>query len=284
MRKVLLAFAASLLTIPSAAAQQGRVEFRRGDAFHGPVKTVRMERAEFIMRDGEPVEGERRLVAVINYTPDGKRSEKESYLPDGKLRQKSVHVYDDGGDLVEEEHYDGEKALLSKKVYVRRGDELWTYDGDGKLLQRRLVIWNATRDKMIETREFDGGGALTKRGVNTRDPATGNSTWTYYRGDGSLAERNEFSPFTATKNDRQSRFRPDGTSAGRRDVKVERTANGMDIEATGTNPDGTVRRRTRETREKDARRNLVRQTHFRWVEGAGKFVPFGVNYNVITYF
>ena len=284
MRKILLAFASSLLLVSSAFAQRKVVEFRTGDAIHGLVKTVRHESAEFTMKDGVPVEGKRRLVSVKSYTPDGKRSETESYSRDGTLREKRVHVYDDGGNLIEEAHYDGENVLLDKKTYVRQGDELLTFDKDGKLVRRVFTLWNNKRDKVVENRTFDGNGALIERNVNTRDPETGKSIWTKYKGDGTLAERNEYSPFTNTKNDKQSHFNRDGSSAGERDVKAERTANGMTIEAVETNANGKVRRKTLKTLEDDARGNLIKQTLSMWNETAGKFVPYAASYTDITYY
>lgn len=284
MKTTLYALAATLLVAPPASAQQKRLEFRIGDALHGPIKTARLERTLVAVRDGEEVEGERQLLAVINYTPDGKRSETESYSPDGGLRERRVQVYDDGGNLVEDERRDAADRVLDKKVYVRRGDEMLTLDGDGKLLRRDIAIWNASRDALVETRAYDGNGVLLRRSVNTRDPATGKSVWTDYNGDGSLSARNEFSPFVGTKNDRETRFRPDGTAAARRDVKLDRTADGMRMEATETGPDGKVLRKTLETREDDALGNLIKLTHYAWDEAADKFVRVGVSYTVITYY
>ncbi|HEX6184647.1 MAG TPA: hypothetical protein VFZ44_12255, partial [Pyrinomonadaceae bacterium] len=100
----------------SAAAQGKTVEFRTGDAFHGPVKSARSEHATFTRVDGVLVEGPRRLSVVSTYTPDGKRREYEGYAPDGAVSVRRVFVYDDSGNEVEQSVFDGKGQLQTRVV------------------------------------------------------------------------------------------------------------------------------------------------------------------------
>src|SRR5215213_403672 len=139
MKRLLFASLLCALSL-SARAQERSVEFRQGDAFRGPVKSARLESAAFVRRDGRLVEGPRRLVSIINYAPDGKRREQESYTPDGKLSVKSVSVYDDAGNEVEMSLFDGRGDLRMKRVYRPATGETLTYNGDESLRERRVVV------------------------------------------------------------------------------------------------------------------------------------------------
>jgi hypothetical protein len=282
MNRTLAALGLVLFLAPAAAAQQP-LAFRVGDAMKGHVRSVRSEQAGFTRQDGVLVEGPRRLVALRSYSRDGRRVETESYMPDGSLRQKDVKLYDDQGNLVEETYYKGDGSLRNRNIYVHRPDELLTYDGDGTLLKRVVTTWNPTRDRAIEVRTYDGRGELLKRAVNTRD-ADGRSTWRTYNADGSPADQSTHSRDGGTVSSRESGFTQRGSLAVRREAKSEQTADGMRIEATEFNPDGSVRRRTLDVRENDSRGNIIKQTNLSWNEATGEFEPFAVSYHVITYY
>lgn len=282
MTKGLFALAACLMFVSSASAQRV-VEFRRGDALRGPVRSVRAERAEVSVQDGTPVEGPRHLVFVRNYSPNGKTAEDESYSPDGSVRGKTVRVYDDDGELIEVSGYDAKGELLDKKTYVRQGDEELTFGGDGRLQKRVVRDWNEKRDAIVEIRTYDGNGALTSRQVNTRDAANKKSTWETIDASGKLTERNVFSlDYGGPHRAEQTRFNPDGSIAGSRTATSDAAVG--ELGAVETDAEGQPRRRTHETREYDARRNLVKQTNYRWNTQTGNFEPWFVDYKEITYY
>lgn len=298
MKKVLAAAALGFVSLCAAAsmarAQEGTaaragtatqtyLRFRVGDAFKGPVKTVRLERAGFVMRDGARVEGRRVLLAVNRYSPDGRTAERESYAPDGSLRRKTVHRYGNEGQLLEESHYDGGGKLVGRKSYDHSADERLTFDGEGRLTERRVAVWNARRDKIKEILIYDGAGALVRREVNSVDEAGKKSTWTAYDPEGKVVDQSVHSlNYGGPHRTEQQAYNADGSAGGSRvatsDAAVTR------LEAIETNADGTVRRKTSEQREYDAHRNLSRLVNLRWDDAEGAYVPVAVTYYTTTYY
>lgn len=270
-----------LLAALSASAEgQGKpVEFRQGDALSGPVKSARVERATYSRVGGELVEGPRRLVVVSNYTPDGRRKEYEGYAPDGSLRQRFVHVYDDAGREVEKFIYDGAGNLRTRVVQRPEAGETLTYDGDGSLRERRVVIPGAD-GAQAETRLYDGAGALKERSVNMREG--GASVWSTYGPDGKLLKRQEHTPGPAGEHRTvYQTYAPDGSVVGRRVSEVDAAVSDLRATNDSFNPGP---RKTRETREYDSRKNLIKQTTYALNEVTGEYEPTDVSYTTITYY
>jgi YD repeat-containing protein len=275
--------AASTVARAQEASAPARLRFRVGDAFSGPVRTVRMERAGFITKDGARAEGPRVLISIKRYSPDGRTAVRESFAPDGSLRRKTVQRYGGDGRLLEESHYDARGALIDRKSYDSSPDETLTYDGAGRLRERRVVVWNARRDKMKEVLTYDGAGALLKRAVNTVDEAGRKSTWTTYGPDGAVVDQSVHSlDYGGPHRTEQKTFGADGSAAGSRvatsDAAVRR------LEAVETNADGSVRRKSSEEREYDSRGNLSRLVNLTWNDAKGAYEAVAVTYYVTTYY
>jgi antitoxin component YwqK of YwqJK toxin-antitoxin module len=271
---------ALMLTAASVSAQQRNVEFRTGDAFSGPVQSVRMERAFFSKLDGTTYEGPRCLVAVASYSPDGKRSEQQTLKDDGARGDRYVHLYDDSGNQLEQSNYDGQNNLLSRFVYWRETGETLTYNGDGTLRQRVQPVWNEKRE-LVEVRTYDGNGGLLKREVYARD--ADKSVWKTYRADSSLEREVVYSlNYGGPHHSEERDYNPDGSISGRRVSDVDATVN--NLEAVVEKKNGMPPQKTRETREYDSRRNLIKMTHYKWNTETGEFEPFAVDYNEITYY
>src|SRR5919205_593337 len=190
MRRLLFVVSLLFVLAAAAAAQERSVEYRLGDAFHGPVKSARIEFATFARVDGRLVEGPRRLMALSTYTPDGKRKEHEQYLPDGSLRDRYVYLYDDAGNEVETTVFDGAGKLRLKKVYRPDSGETLTYGPDEKLRERRVIIRRGD-GTLAETQVYDGDGVLKERSVNEREGKT--SYWRTYGPDGTLRRQDTYS-------------------------------------------------------------------------------------------
>ena len=279
MKRLVLVPLLFALTL-SAPARQRSVEFRQGDAMRGPVKSVRIEHAAFARADGRLVEGPRRLTVVSTYTPDGRRKEYEGYAPDGTLRQKYVYVYDDAGNEVEMSSFDVKGKLLTRRVsHPSLGEEL-TYDGEGKLRERRVVV-RGPDGKLSEVLLYDGEGALKERSVNARDDKT--SVWSTYRADGSLARRDEHTLNYGGPHRTESKtYAPDGSVAGRRVSNVDAAV--KELRASEARGDAAPRRQTRETREYDARGNLSKLSAYKWDDEAGDYEPYSVTYYTVEYY
>ena len=274
-------FVSLLFTLSlSASARQRSVEFRQGDALHGPIKSARLEHATYSRVDGRLVEGPRRLSVVNNYTPDGKRMEYAGYAPDGTLRQRYVRLYDDDGNEVEMSSFDGNGKLLMRRVYLPATGETLTYNADGSLRDRRVVV-KGPDGTLVETRTYDGTGALLERSVNERDDKT--SVWSTYRADGSLKKRDEHSLNYGGPHRTESKtYAPDGSVAGRRVSSSDAAT--TELRATEVKGDGRPPRETRRTIEYDSRKNLSKVIDYRWNAETKDYEPVNVSYYTIEYY
>src|SRR2546421_346601 len=276
MKKILFVLTLGLAAAAGGRAQQKGVEYRTDDGFRGPVKSARIEEALFSKVDGVLVEGPRRLAVAVSYSPDGKRKEYEGYAPDGSLRDKFVYAYDDGGNLLEQWNYDGQNRLLNRFVYRREEGEVLTYNGDGTLRQRVQSVWNERHDQLLVT-TYDGSGALIRRRVNTREG--GKSVWKIYGADGSLIMIDESVHSLdggGAHRDEEFKYSPDGSVASRRVLTSD--ASMSNLQTVEEDKNGTPRKKTRETREYDSHRNLLKLTTYTWDDAARDFVPFAVSY------
>jgi antitoxin component YwqK of YwqJK toxin-antitoxin module len=276
-----LLFASLLFSLSlSASAQQRAAEFRQGDAFRGPVRSARVERATYSRVDGVLVEGARRLVLVSTYAPDGKRREQEDYASDGTLRNRYVYIYDDAGNEVEVSVFDGGGKLQERRIVRPAAGEALTYDGEGKLRWRRVSV-KGPDGKLAENLVYDGSGALVERSVNERDET--HSVWSTYRGDGSLKRRDEHAlNFGGPHHTETKSYAPDGSVAGRR--VVDSDASVRDLRMAEVRGDGEPPSKTRETREYDSRGNLSKLTVFRWNAETGDYEPAAISYYTIEYY
>lgn len=279
--KSLLPASILLAALASAAsAQQRPPMFRQGDVFRGRVKSARIEHAAFKRVGGVLVEGSRRLSTVSTYSPDGRRKQDEGYGPDGSVLTRYVHVYDDAGNEIEMSMFDGKGGLNMRRVNHPAAGETMTYNGDGSLRERRVVTLRPD-GKLAEVRLYDGDGALKSRNVNTKE--NGVSVWSNYGPDGVLRREIRHSlNFGGPHHTELQTFAPDGSPVWRRVSDVD--ANVYDLRATEEGSDGGPPRKTRETREYDSHKNLLKLTSFKWNAETGEYEPTAVSYYTLTYY
>lgn len=279
MKKLLLALALTLSASALARAQAGGIERRDGDAFAGPVRSARIETALFVKQGDVFVEGPRRLLAAVSYSPDGKRRIYDDFFEEGMLRQRIVEVYDSAGRVLERLVYDERDELLKRLVYKPDTGEELKFDGGGRLLTRTVSVRND--GILVEVRTYDGSGGLLKRAVKERD---GDATvWKTYDADGSMKGEAVARAGADGSHVNESRgYMRDGSPAGRRLAKSD--AGVSDIEVVVERPDGFPPRKTRETREYDSRRNLARLVRYVWDDAAADFVPQAATYYTLTYY
>ena len=280
MKAILLALCL-LASASAAAARQKASENRQGDSFRGPVKSVRVEQADYRRVNGVSVEGPRRLVSVITYTPDGKRQESVDYAPDGSEQYRLTYVYDDDGNELEVSHFDAKGDLKMRRVQVPQAGETLVYEGDGSLRERLVIVrgWDGQR---LGTMVYDGAGALKERHVGTREG--GLFVWSVYRPDGTLKRRDTHAL------DSGGRRRTVLQTYNERGVLVRRRV--LESDAAATERRSAVETgsgdgeppRTRDTREYDSHKNPSKLTRYSWSEAAGGYEPSSVTYYTITYY
>ena len=277
-KRILLTLTLTAAASLSASAQQaGGLERRNGDAFVGPVQTVRAETASYVKRDGELVEGPRRLSFAVSYSEDGKRREWEDYAADGAPLRRNVIVYDDAGRMVEQYYYGGHDQPIARIISKPDEGEKLVYDGDGRA--RRTVIVKR-EDGSTEARVFNADGTLERTSVMKRD----DGAFTTKSNDGNGMLRVE----TAARGgaggshvNEDQHYDAAGALADRRVTTVSPGAN--EYETVVSKPDG-AQLKTRERRERDARGNPLKSISYVWDAAAGDYVPSRVIYFTVTYY
>ncbi|MDT5123768.1 MAG: hypothetical protein QOC96_3250 [Acidobacteriota bacterium] len=281
--KRLAAFAFLLISVALPCSAQQKEKRRPGIlALWGPVHTIRLERATFVMENGEPVESERVLVEIITYSEDGTKLEQVRYRPDGSVMLTATELYDLDGRVLESTHfnsqgdvvykivsnYDSQKKLIGEIFYdpdgsirrrrtiVRRGNpqvfESTVYDQDGAVISKSRANWSAPT-VTFESFFFNAGQAIKQETVNIPTPNGGQIRET--RTEGKPPEREESIRIT-------------------KDVS----------ERIQYNPDGTIRSRDRFTFEFDSHNNLIKRIWSVAVGDSTDFVPVEVMYWTIEYY
>ena len=281
-------FIANLLTIAitgAAVAQQNRTVIRVGDAFYGPVKTVRTELVRLTVNGDSVTEGSRALLQVINYTPDGLTRETESYYPNGSLRQKIIEKYYPSGKRESRSIYDAKGDLVSKTTseYDQFGGSMSeTRQNPNGSAQSQTVTQSVQSSQGIVAVSKTIDGRTVETSVNTRQEQPKKSQWTTTRPDGTRQENIFSVDSDGNHNDEQISYKSDGSVAGRRVSKVDRDVTRLEaIEYDGEN---NVKKRTLETREYDSYRNIKKTVSYRWNATVEKFEPVVSTYNNIEYF
>jgi YD repeat-containing protein len=280
MKRSLFSFTLCLLLYGTVAAQSSRV--RVGDAFKGPVRSVRIERAKFSEVNGEYKEGPLVLVVTKTYAADWSSAEYTGYNADGSISQKIVTTYNPDGGETSISVFNGEGKLKSKVAYLYKDGRVVEedrFDGEGVLQQKRVTV-SDDKGALVEARYYDGKDALIKREVNTRDAQK--STWTTYDANGKVVEEAvHYLNYGGPKKTEVTKYNADGTVA----VKTvsEADVNVGQIDKADYNRGGTVTRKDSEKREYDAQGNLSKITNYKWDEAAGKFRPVSVSYYTIIY-
>ncbi|MBV9210920.1 MAG: RHS repeat protein [Acidobacteria bacterium] len=285
---------------PLSARAQKRSEREQSGLF-GLVQSVKTEEAEIVFENGKPVEGKRELSSLetydingnplisASYTDDKEILHKDTYVYDAAgrvIEQRTEHspysylpdrkvlVYDDKGNVVEEDGYDLQNKLLGKRTYV--------YDEQGNLIEEESVKLDDSKQvygNSLTKYKYDGNGNRIERATYQRD---GSALRPY---DFRLGYYREIYLYDA-------KGRRIATSYIGLDEKLYRTDvttyddRGNELESATYNADGTVHERKSYVYEFDRQGNYIKQTTLDWVTEDGKsfFRPTEVEYRAITYF
>ncbi len=95
------------------------------DGLNGPVRRVRAETAQIVVKDGKLVEGPRVLRGITTYDPRGRKIDSVDYPVEGStLPGKEQYRYDNKGNIVEMVVRDKDGSILSKESYEYAFDRL----------------------------------------------------------------------------------------------------------------------------------------------------------------
>jgi YD repeat-containing protein len=274
MKKALLIIALTLAGA-SAAAGQGYLKHCGGEIYTGPVRSVRVERAQYIKVDGQLVEGPRRLVNVVVYSDDRRRAEHTAYDEAGEVRNVYVRACYEDGKQSEYAMFDGGRRLRWRKQYSRDGGEILDFDADGRVTRREVVSRDASGRKLVGSSIYNGEGVLVLRTENTLED--GKSVWATYDGEGRLrAKAVHTLNYGGPHHAESYTYRPDGTVGRHTISKADAAVRHLEKEGLGG--------RESERREYDAHRNLVKLINYRHDPLTGEMAPVAVFYHEITYF
>ena len=268
-------------------------------ALKGPVRTMRVEIANFVSKDGGYVEGPRVPQMEATFNQDGNRTDLHIYNEKGALVRRIVMKFD-GRKMTEALNYDGAGNMWLRIVnaYDTQGKvkEELTYNGDGSLRTKKTY----QRDELghaIETNEYNAQGVLLDQFKNDFDgPLLLTTVRKVYRENGSLASTTFYEP--EKKRSETIAYNPDGSVAN----KTVRTAQQLEqygpdgsLQKTGTisvqtrlvdevvlNQDGSRTKESNAPDQIDARGNWTKMTRLQTDSQGTR--PLTVAYRTLTYY
>jgi antitoxin component YwqK of YwqJK toxin-antitoxin module len=268
-------------------------------ALKGPVRTLKVETATFVPKDGGYVEGPRMPQMEATFNQDGNRTDLLIYNNKGMLSRRIVMKFD-GRKMTEALNYDGAGNMWLRIVdaYDEQGKvkEELTYNGDGSLRTKKTY----KRDELghaTETREYNAKGVLLDQFKNEFDgPLLLTTERKVYREDGSLAS---ISLYEAEKKRSEAiSYNPDGSVANktvRTAQQVEQYGPDGSLQKTATisaetrlvdevvlNKDGSRTKESNGPDQIDARGNWTKMT--RWQTDSQGTRPLTVTYRTLTYY
>jgi tetratricopeptide (TPR) repeat protein len=111
---------------------------REQDGLKGPVRRVRLERAQIFVKEGEWVEGRRELQWVATYDLQGRKIDSVAYPLEGSsLTGKEQYQYDENGNIIEMVARGDDGSVLSKETYRYEFDEL----GNWKKMTSSIAVY-----------------------------------------------------------------------------------------------------------------------------------------------
>ena len=184
-----------VLTLAGAHPSIAQTETGRESAgLTGPVRTMRVERAQVRNVSGQLVEGERVLAQSVSFDEKGNTTGQSVFNPDGSLNRKLGwgYTYDAKGRESERTFLNAEGRVTSRAVSV--------YDEQGRKVEMTFYNPNGTVNH-IETFAYDDGGKLIREvhlnldgmirntSTYTYDPGGRLTEWSIHKPDGALLQR-----------------------------------------------------------------------------------------------
>jgi antitoxin component YwqK of YwqJK toxin-antitoxin module len=268
-------------------------------AIKGPVRTFKVEVATFVSKDGDYVEGPKVLQMEASFNLDGNRTDLHIYNDKGVLSRRIVMQFD-GRRMTEAINYDGagKMWLRSVNIYNDKGllKEEQTYDGDGSLRSKKTF----KRDELgqaIEVSEYNAKGVLMDQFKNTFDGRRLLTTERkVYRENGSLASMNFYE--AEKRRSETTTYEPDGSVTNRtvrNAQQLEQYGPDGSLQKTGTisvdhrlldevalNKDGSTKKESNAPDQLDAYGNWTRL--MRWQTDSQGTRPLTVAYRKLTYY
>ena len=268
-------------------------------ALKGPVRTLKVETATFVPKNGGYVEGPRVPQMEATFNQDGNRTDLRIYNEKGELVRRIVMKFD-GRKMTEALNYDGAGNMWLRiaDLYDEQGKlkEELTYNGDGSLRTKKTF----KRDELghaTETNEYNAQGVLLDQFKNNFDgPILLTTERKVYREDGSLASTSFSEP--EKRRNETTTYQPDGSVANktvRTGQQLQQYGPDGSLQKTATisvpdrlldevvlNRDGSRKRESNAPDRLDAHGNWTKLT--RWQTDSQGTRPLSVAYRTLTYY
>jgi hypothetical protein len=304
------------LAINVQATMNGQEKIdREQDHLFGSVESVKIEVAEFTLKDGKSVEGSRMPVQTVTYDARGNRLKCVDFNRDGSMAQTLVYTYDAEGRRIGYEDYTPGLSTARKHVYVldakgnrveykiiqptgAAADEkyLYKYDANGNKIAQELYH----KTSLISRNEnaYDTQGRLIAQTIYNPDGSISSRIRNAIAADGRPTERIRYDGelltykvrYTYDKKGKLAELETTGSYV-EMDAGAEGYVTGKMVyvykgkeqpkETLVFNPDGSLREKI--IVEYDSHGNWIKRTHRVRSAQTGKELPQQIEYRTITY-
>lgn len=152
---------------------------REQDGLSGPVRRVRVEKANIVTREGKLVELPKSLVEVSTYDAKGRKADFVAYPSEGATAPgKEEYKYDDKGNMIEMTLRGNDGSVLSKEKYTYEFDEFgnWKKMTTAVALYENGTISFEPTEVTYRTLTYYYGPAMPKPGAPAASAAAPVST------------------------------------------------------------------------------------------------------------
>jgi uncharacterized protein YxeA len=258
MKRLFVMVMVGMFLAQSMVAQKRATSDRELYLLKGPVKTVRVERAEIKLSEGQATEGRRQLQSITTYDETGNMLEAIRCNYDGSVLDKTVFTHD-GVRKQTETTSKADGTVISKLIY--------SYDAEGREIGSSL---------------FGADGNLRHTGKRNYAPDGKQIEAALFNPDGSLMNRTVFNYDSEGKHVEDVVYNATGQ------VMQGTASSGDQLKAVLYNEDGTIfyeSVRQAPTREYDSRENWIKQiAPTRVSQGGITKESIEVIYRTITYY
>jgi hypothetical protein len=266
---------------PLCSAQQPEMRWFGASKVSGPVRSIRVEKADFVSRNGELVEGPRILLQTATYNEDGTRVEIASYQPDGLVAVHTIETYDPDGRRLEKITLDSPRGAPANRM-------TWSYDDskrmigftirrpDGSVVGKTTYTY-AGNLRFQHTENYDRNGLVISKIDATLDMKTHRMESVAQNPEG-VAQRT--SAFTDTANSQTY----EATLNGAMVDKTVSTRVGTGAQVTQYTPNGAIKNQSHIQNEVDSHGNSIKTVWFEGQVGTDVSRPVSIYYRTFEYY
>lgn len=161
MKNVIIALILCMAVVPVGDAQQKKTDAEYAGLV-GRVKSVKVEEAKLVNKDGKRVEGKKTQIEIQNYNDKGALTKAVQF--DAGRATDYFYSYDASGNRLEfSRTMFGENRLKTQFAYDANGNRVEeTQTGDGGLVNKIVCVFD-TKGRTVEKKIFNKQGLFARR-------------------------------------------------------------------------------------------------------------------------